>query len=190
VYTLPNPMKKVDSVAFYPISCSGAFMAQFIVIPLSETLINLNLYFDSWFRWEIGGKDLRSVRLFKNMDGCTSAMKNVEQVYIENEYLAGHDQISFGEPLDVIFSVFPTETGKLKTEVDLTYVSLKDKRQRNVKGWFYYEFDIDETCGKESVLNILNDKFRIGIGLQPSSVNSENIEKPKIKLDKFKILPH
>jgi hypothetical protein len=133
---------------------------------------------------------LRSVRLFKNTDGCTSAMKNVQVVDIENEYLPNHDQIISGEPLIISFSVFLTDQGKFRTEINLTYMSSKTKKEESLNGYFYHEFEIDGTCSEKSVLNFLNDRYRLGIGLQPSNTTSATLERPFIKLSKFIINPY
>jgi len=184
LYTLPTPGKGVDAVAFYSKPCTSGFVAEFKVVPYSQSLMNLNLYYESWFRWEIGGNDMRSVKLYKNSQGCT-AMKNVRKVKIQDEFLPEHDEIMPEKPVSITFSVFPTESGNLKTKIDLTYTSTLTKEKVIIAGRFQHEFEMNWSCDENTVLDINKDSYRIGIGLQKSSVKGREI--PKISFDEFRI---
>ncbi|MBL7158942.1 hypothetical protein ISS85_00495 [Candidatus Microgenomates bacterium] len=186
LYSLSSPSKGVDAIAFYSKPCADAFTVEFKIIPYSENLMNFNLYYESWFRWEIGGNDMRSVRLFKNSEGCR-AMKRVKKIKTKEEYLPDHDKIMPEQPVLITFSVFPTKSGKLKTQIDLEYISAITKEEVTVNGRFYYEFDMSWNCDENTVLDINTDTYRIGVGLQRSSL--ENREIPKIGLEKFRIKP-
>jgi len=184
VYTLPDIRKKVDSVAYYLKPCRGSIIAKIEFIPYSGKLINLNMYYGNWFRWEIGGRDLNSVKLYKNFEGCT-AFNHATMVDTKNKYLPDGQKMLTGQAIIASMSVFLTVEGKLRTEVHLKFTSVKTGKIVNNRDSFFHEFDVSWRCDENTVLDINKDLERIGIGLMRSS--KEEDELPKVKFIKFQV---
>lgn len=184
VFSVPDQTKQVDSVAFYQKPCKGGIKADLEFVPYSEKLINLNLYYGNWFRWEIGGNDLNSVKLYKNIEGCT-AFKNARPVETATKYLSAGEKIKTKELVYASMLVFLTESGKLRTELHLKFTSSRTERTVEANDLFYYEFDVGWKCDQNTVLNIENDYERIGVGLMPSFINKD-AETPRVRLNRFR----
>lgn len=183
VFTLPDKKKMVDSVAFYFTPCKGSIKADLEFNSYSEKLINLDIYYGNWFRWEIGGRDLNSVKLYKNLEGCT-AFKYAVPVETKSKYLPNGLKLPVEQPIQASMLVFLTESGKLRTELHLEFISENGQRTL-IDDEFHYEFDVSWKCDEKTVLNINNDTQRIGIGLMRSHV--ENDELPHVHLEKFMV---
>jgi hypothetical protein len=182
VYTIPDRKTKFDSVAYYIKSCKGGIKAELKFISFAEKLINLNLYYGTQFRWEVGGNDLRSVKLYKNKS-CTANWYGKE-VDTENKYLPIGEAILPGQPTSSSLLVFLTADGKLRTELHIGFISPKSG-EKVVDDLFYYEFNVGSACDSETVPNIDLDYERIGVGLMRSSY--EVAEPPRVKFNEFRI---
>lgn len=187
VYTLPDIRKKVDSVAYYNKPCKGNISASIEFISYSDKLINLNIYYGNWFRWEIGGRDLNSAKLYKNLEGC-SAFKNANLVDTNNKYIPDKEKMMIGRTIIASMPVLLTVDGKLRTELHLKFTSAKTGKIVNNRKSFFYEFDVSWKCDENTVLDISKDSERVGIGLMRSS--QEEDELPKVKFIKFQITGH
>lgn len=191
VYTIPELLKGVDSVSYYSKPCKGGIQFRMAFVPFSLTLININQYYSSWFRWEIGGNDLNSVKLYKNSDGCT-AMKQVREVKTESQYFPTGKRVKSGEQVITEMLVYLTKSGKLRTELNIPeFVSEKSGEQESIYDRFFYEFDVSVwKCDEDTVLNVEQDAESIGVGLMPSSFSYENAERPRVKLEYFIVEPY
>jgi len=188
IYTLPKEPRNVDTVAYFKNSCSGSVKSETQFTPRSESLVNLNQYYDGWFRWEIGGNDLRSVKLYKNADGCTRSMKRIVLIDTKKKYFTDTTKIKIDEPVTVTFLAFLNLKGKLRTEIELDFTSATSSAKVHESG-FFYEFDIDDSCGSVgSVINPYKDSQEVGVGLQPSA--SSSAEMPKVEFQQFRIKPY
>lgn len=182
VYTIPDKKTTFDSVAYYVRSCKGGIKAELKFISFAERLINLNLYHGTQFRWEIGGNDLRSVKLYKNRN-CTANWYGKE-VDTENKYLPMGEKILPGQLTNVSLLVFLTADGKLRTELHIRFTSPKSG-EKEVDDLFYYEFNVGPVCDSETVPNINLDYDRIGVGLMRSSY--EIAEPPRVRFNEFRV---
>ncbi|NCN59042.1 hypothetical protein COW99_01010 [Candidatus Roizmanbacteria bacterium CG22_combo_CG10-13_8_21_14_all_38_20] len=179
----------IDSVASYNKPCKGPVDFKIKFIPRSNKLINLNLYYGTWFRWEIGGNDLRSVRLYKNEDGCSTAFKGIDSVEIPNTYLTNMDRFTTGEPITATMFVYLTKKGTLKTELLFAYKSAITRENISVTGRFFHEFDVSDSCSKNNeLLDITKDSQLIGVGLMPSKGQFSHLgELPKVEFIEFTV---
>lgn len=182
VYSLPDKKNSFDSVAYFIKPCKGGIKAEFQFVSFTEGLINLNLYYGTLFRWEIGGNDLRSVKLYKNRS-C-SANWYGKEVETEHKYLPRGEVILPGQQASASLLVFLTVGGKLRTELHIKFMSPK-LGEKIVDDLFYYEFDVGPDCDSETVPNIDFDYERIGIGLMRSSY--EAAELPRVEFNEFRI---
>lgn len=180
VFSPPREERQVDSVAWYKIPCKGGIKADLEYVSYSENIINLNIYYGNWFRWEIGGGDLRSVRLYKNTKGC-KAFQGSLMVDTHNKYLLTGEIVPKLKTT-ISMLVFNTKAGKLRTEL---HIAQNGKDPINDNERFYYEFDVGLKCNDNTLLNIDSDFERIGIGLMKSY--PEGDERPRVTFESFRI---
>lgn len=187
VYSLPSEHTVKDITTEYKTPCKGGIIYSVRFIPITAELIDLNMYFGNWFRWEIGGNDRRSVRLYKNTLGC-AAMKDVVEISTKKKYLDNHRVISLENPVTASMSAYLTETGKARTEVFLTYIDENSGEEFTENG-FEYEFEVNPSCGENytanKILNIDENEERFKIGLMKSSWYPEVL--PSVKLIEYRI---
>lgn len=182
IFTLDGFDRKIDSVMRYKKSCKGDLVTELEFSPLVKELIDLNIYYDSWFRWEIGGRDRNSVRLYKNNSGC-QAMKEAVPVELgRSPFLFDGSKLMVGSVVTVKMEIHLNQLGGLDTVLGLSYLNKEGDPMRDN---FRHSFDINQSCSDNGVLDINDDYGQIGVGLMKSSEFSDPL--PKVKLLRFRI---
>lgn len=199
VWTLPYPQtSQKDAVIYYKSSCAGGSLMQYQVIPQLENFLNINAYLRGQLRWEVGGKDRRSIRLWKNTVGCESGEIKGAIPITPNMFLPNHDEILINQPLIINVATFFLTNGIIRNELWLTYASKNNNGQviTTPRGTYYYDFEPGSICDKNHLPDINQESYQFGLGLQQASGSTQikdgeqNIpELPKVSFDKFKISP-
>lgn len=191
VWTLKEENKiETDAVIYYLTNCTGNSLVQFHVTPRLEDFINLNVYLRGQLRWEVGGRDRRSIRLWKNTVGCQSGeIKGAEPLL--NMYLPNHDEILIDQPLIVNMATYFLKNGKIRNELWLTYSSKKNTGQEitTPRSSFFYDFEAGSICDTNHLPNINQESYQFGLGLQQTILKAEDIQPkmPRVSFEKFKI---
>lgn len=187
---------KQDVTLQYKKRCLGASLVEIEVIPRLEDFLNINIYLSGLLRWEVGGQDRRSIRLFKNIEGCPSgAIKNVVPLKLGEEFLPNHDEILIDQPTTIHMATFFLPNGLIRNKLWLTYTS-KNQNGKQVMlnpKMFYYDFLPGSDCDLDHLPDINQESYGIEIGLQPmSSPSNKNIESisPRVTFDQYKISPY
>ncbi len=192
IATLPISPRKRDARFVYKSACLGSSVFSIEFIPRESLFVNLNIYYNQWFRWEFGGQDRRSIRLFRNADGCTT-MKRVSSV-TEN-FLPKHDSVSVDMPVMLTVSTYLSGRGKIRTQFDIRYYSEKTGVESELTGRYYYDFEADDSCNA-GFPDINRDYYGIySVGLMPQKAqikyDSEgNVIRPKVEFLRFLLAPY
>ncbi len=191
VWTLPFEKQNKDAVLYSNISCRGSTQVEYEVIPRLEEFINLNLYVRGQFRWEIGGNDRRSIRLYKNVYGCESGeIKNVIEIKLKSNFLADHDEILINHPLLIYNSTYSLPNGLIRTEVSLKYASKNNNGEivTTDKNLYYYDFNVGLECSEFHLPDINVNAYQYGLGLQKNSIyKSQDTSQPRVSFEKYRV---
>ncbi|TSC85380.1 MAG: hypothetical protein G01um101416_887 [Microgenomates group bacterium Gr01-1014_16] len=181
VWTLSSPELEKDAAIYYKDHCTDGSLAEYQIIPRLENYLNINVYIRGLLRWEVGGRDRRSIRLYKNVAGCgTGEIKKSILIELPNEYLPNHDEIPINQPLIIHSAIFYLENGKIRSEVWLTYSSPKRGGEivTTPRETYYYDFEVGSKCSLTYMPDINKESYQHGIGLQQISNNSSDNPPP------------
>lgn len=137
--------------------CNGRFEAALNFTPLLNNAANTDIGYGEFFFWEIGGGDLRSIRLFWNQN---QPRPNWNTQKLTTHYLNPkntQEQITHNKPVKAIFTLERLPDSRTKTTLKLKYYSTLQKKEveSNVYEYYFEDFPI----------NINDDPEEIKVGL-------------------------
>lgn len=189
VWTINTQKKVKDTVIYYKDLCTGGTVIEYQVTPRLQNYLNINVYLRGLLRWEIGGNDRRSIRLWKNTENCADEIKNAVPIKLDNEYLQKSDEILINQPLYIYLATFYLTNGAIRNELWLNYSSkiMNGERVTTPRGTYYFDFDSSSVCDMTHLQDINSEPYQFGLGIQRSN-NINNFDLlPKFSFDKFRI---
>lgn len=177
--------KENDAAIYHNIGCVGGSLVEYSVVPRLENYLNINIYQRGQLRWEIGGGDRRSIRLWKNVEGCATEVKGAKLIL--EKYLSDHDSILIDQELVIHSALFYLPNGKIRSEIWLTYSSEKNNGKviTTPREEFFYDFEPGSVCDKDHFPDINKEPYQPGIGLQKSQITPDIL--PKVEFNRYRI---
>lgn len=193
VWSLPDIPKPQDAAIYLKSSCAGGSLIQYQITPRLDNYINVDTYIRGQLRWEIGGGDKRSIRLWKNDDGCGNG-EIKHAVPVKQWFLPNHDEILVDQLLTINMATFFLSNGRIRSEIWLNYPSLKNGGQNvtTPRQTYYHDFKPGSVCDTDHLPDINSESYQFGLGLQAATSSAEpkiKLESPKVSFDKYKIGP-
>jgi len=193
VWTIGSPETENDAAIYYNIGCVGGTLVDYEVIPRLKDYLNINVYQRGQLRWEIGGGDRRSIRLWKNTVGCNTGETKSPEIKsparLKEYFLPDHDEILVNQNLVIHSSLFYLPNGMIRSEIWLTYSSKNGNGNivTTPRETYCYDFEVGSVCNSNHFPDIYQEPYQPGIGLQKSQSQPSLL--PRVEFNKFRITP-